>query len=156
MVESRITNQRPGARIRDSFRRGQTEGADMGRADPGYDTTPPNADALNRRTNRARVDDLMRNMPAAPIEMTVTAPPVRRRPTTRREMSADDLNDMMLARMRGEAAPANESAARQSARENIARATPGFKKGGLIGTKPKPKAAAYKKGGPVKSAKRKK
>ncbi len=118
----------------------------MGFADPGFDTRRPAAPARQ-----------------ADIEMTVTAPratpaqrpaAARQRPTTRREMSADDLNDMMLARMRGEAAPANESAARRSARENIARATPGFKKGGMIGSKPK--AAAYKKGGPVKSAKRKK
>jgi len=116
----------------------------------------------NSMPARPAVDELRNSMPAGPNiaqERRNAAP--RQRPVARarsRELSADELNDMVLARLAGTAAPANESAARRSARSNIANAMPAFKKGGLVGAKPKPakaKAPAFKKGGPIKSAKRK-
>jgi hypothetical protein len=66
------------------------------------------------------------------------------RPAPREELSADDLNGLMLERMGRpvvDVAPAG--AATQRARENIELATPGFSK-----------PAAYKKGGLIKPKKR--
>ena len=85
----------------------------------------------------------VRQAPAA-----ATPPPPRRRvmarPAPREELSADDLNGLMLERMGRpvvDVAPAG--AATQRARENIELATPGFSK-----------PAAYKKGGLIKPKKR--
>lgn len=150
--------QRPRGRILGFMRDRNADGSSMGRADPGYDTTPPNADALNRRTQRARVDDLMetlpRTRPNAAAERAAAAP--RRRPAGRsRELSADELNSMVLSRLgvAGYEAPAEESTTAAAARRRINNAMPAFKKGGAVKSKAKP--AAYKKGGSVKSAKRK-
>jgi hypothetical protein len=69
---------------------------------------------------------------------------VMARPAPREELSADDLNGLMLERMGRpvvDVAPAG--AATQRARENIELATPGFSK-----------PAAYKKGGLIKPKKR--
>jgi hypothetical protein len=83
-----------------------------------------------------------------PLPPPAATPPPRRRmmarPAPREELSADDLNGLMLERMGRpvvDVAPAG--AATQRARENIESATPGFSK-----------PAAYKKGGLIKPKKR--
>jgi len=84
-----------------------------------------------------------------PLPPPAVTPPPRRqamaRPAPREELSADDLNGLMLERMGrpvGGALPPG-GAATQQAREKIELATPGFGK-----------PAAYKKGGLVKPKKR--
>lgn len=116
------------------------------------------AELRNSMPARPSVDELRNSLPAGPNiaqERRSAAP--RQRPIARarsRELSADDLNDMVLARLRGTEAPTNESAGRRSARANIANAMPAFKKGGLVGAKPKARAKTAPKV-KSKSAKRK-
>ena len=99
---------------------------------------------------RPKVPDTSRLPPneSLPLPPPAATPPPRRRmmarPAPREELSADDLNGLMLERMGRpvvDVAPAG--AATQRARENIELATPGFSK-----------PAAYKKGGLIKPKKR--
>ena len=82
------------------------------------------------------------------------APP---RAMSRETLSADDLNNMVLSRIRGQNAPAAESPAATEARGNILRRMLGFKQGGKVtegnytgGTRPTGGRIAKKAGGRAK------
>jgi hypothetical protein len=93
--------------------------------------------------------------PASPPRGAARAAPPRA--MARETLSADDLNNMVLSRIRGQNAPAAESPAAAEARGNIFRRMLGFKQGGKVtegnytgGTRPTGGRIAKKAGGRAK------